>query len=148
VTKGSDAILLRNRQGTYSCEKRPRKPATCFLVARAGRAIPRAFDAGVQKVFNTYLTTFTQPLVAFDISVVSESPAVGSQPAATCFAVVPKTDTPPPPVPGGTYCYAADGILVHATYPSGTLDLKSLADVTPAPKLLVPPARPTPIPGA
>jgi hypothetical protein len=36
---------------------------------------------------------------------------------------------------------------MHVVFPSGTLDIRSLALETPAPVLLLPPARATPIPG-
>jgi hypothetical protein len=148
VSKGSDAFLVHNPRGTYSCEQKPGKPATCFTVAGAGKPIPAAFDAGVQKVFNTYLTTFADQASAYDVSIVDAQPANGALPEADCFSVLPGTDSPTPQVAAGTYCFSGDGIPVHVVFPSGTLDLRSLAVETPDATFLVPPATPTPLPGA
>jgi hypothetical protein len=147
-SRGSDAFLVHNPRGTYSCEQKPGKRATCFTVAGAGKPIPAAFDAGVQKVFNTYLKSFADQASTYDVSVVDAQPASGGLPEAECFAVLPGQDSANPQVAAGTYCFSADGIPVHVVFPSGTLDLRSLAVETPAATFLAPPATPTPLPGA
>jgi hypothetical protein len=148
VSKGSDAFLVRNARGTYSCEQKPGKTPTCFTVAGAGKPIPPAFDAGVQKVFNAYLLGFAEHARTYDVSAVDALPATGALPEGRCFAVLPTSDSPAPQVAAGTYCFSTDGIPVHAVFPSGTLDLRTLAVETPAANFLVPPAKPTPLPGA
>ena len=148
VSQGSDAFLVRNERGTYSCEQKPGKAATCFTVAGAGKPIPQAFDAGVQKVFNAYLTGFAEHARTYDVSIVDAQPASGALPEGLCFAVIPTSDSPVPQVAAGTYCFSSDGIPVHAVFPSGTLEMRSLSVETPAATFLVPPTKPTPLPGA
>jgi hypothetical protein len=146
-TRGSDAILLRNQLGTYSCEAKVKKKATCFYVAKAGKPIPATFDAGVQKVFGTYLLAFAQSAQLYDVTIVDPRPPMGALPEGRCFLVVPTKSSPKPVVPAGTYCFSNNGLPVHVAFPSGTLDITSLAIETPAPHLLLPPVEATPIPG-
>ena len=147
VTKSSDAILVRNKLGTYSCDKQKGKNTICFYVARGGKPIPAAFDAGVQKVFGTYLTAFAQSAQLYDVTLVDARPAAGVLPEGRCFAVLPGPRSPQPAVAAGTYCFSSNGIPVHVAFRSGTLDITSLAIETPSPRLLLPPVEATPIPG-
>jgi hypothetical protein len=147
VSKGSDAFLVRNPKGTYSCEQKPGKKPTCFTVAAAGKPIPPTFDAGVQKVFNAYLAQLATASTSYEVTPVDAQPATGALPEGLCYSVLPGKSSPAQnQVAAGTYCFSADGIPVHVAFPSGTIDLQALAVETPTPNFLVPPVIPTPLP--
>jgi hypothetical protein len=148
VRRGSNvSILIQNVHGTYSCHQNVGHRPTCLTVAKAGRPVPPLFDAG-QKLWSDYLTELSRNTGRYDVTPAGTTPASGSVPAGTCFAVkAVASPAPSTAVAAGTYCLSDSGIPVKATFPSGTFTMYRLIRQAPTLKYLFPVARPTPIPG-
>jgi hypothetical protein len=144
VSGGTTASLIQNPKGAYSCSARG-KARTCFFVAKPGQPVPPLFDAGLQRVFSTYLLQLGTNADKYDVTSSGTTEASGSLPAGTCFEVKARPDSPAPKVADGTYCLADSGLLTKVTYPSGTLSLVSLTG-PPTTSVIQPYSSPTPIP--
>jgi hypothetical protein len=139
------SVLIRNSNGTYSCQRVIGHPATCLLVARPGSPIPALFDAG-QKLWSDYLLELSRNASAYLVTPAGTTAATATLPEGTCFAVAPGASPSTTPVAPGTYCLSEDGIPTKAAFMSGTFTLRA---IRPAPRSrdLRPLAAPTPIPG-
>ena len=148
VRRGKNvSILIQNVHGTYSCHQNIGHRPTCLTVAKAGKPVPPLFDAG-QKLWSDYLTELARNVGRYDVTPAGTTPARGSRPAGTCFAVkVAANPAPSGAVANGTYCLSDTGIPVKATFPSGTFTMQRLIRESPTLKYLFPVAKPTPIPG-
>lgn len=144
VAGGVTASLIQNPKGTYSC-RASGKDRTCFAVAGPGKPVPPLFDAGLQRVFSTYLVQLAAHAGGYDVSYAGTTPARNGVPEGTCFAVKATTSSPTPLVSDGTYCLADTGMLTELRYPSGTLTLVDLSG-PPSSTAIRPYSSPTPIP--
>lgn len=144
VSAGTVASLILNSRGAFSCSASG-KARTCFTVAGPGKPVPALFDAGLQRVFSTYLQQLATHADRYDVSAVGTTPASGTIPAGTCYAVTARPSSPAPQVATGRYCLADTGVVTEVRYKSGTLRLELLGNA-PAASAVQPYARPTPIP--
>lgn len=141
------AALYGSATGTAACPEQTGQPTVCYAVAAAGKPIPAAFDAGVERVFTRDLPTLAKEAAAFPVTEQTPSAAVRAlAPDARCFAVVsapvaPGTST----VDAGTYCLTAAGLPVQLRFVSGTLTLTEHG-AAPTPAQLDVPVTPTALP--
>lgn len=141
------AALYGSATGTAACPEQAGQPTVCYAVAAAGKPVPAAFDAGVERVFTRDLATLAKDAAAFPVTEQAPSAAVRAlAPDARCFTVVsapvgPGTST----VDAGTYCLTADGLPVQLRFVSGTLTLTHHG-AAPTPAELSVPVAPTALP--
>jgi hypothetical protein len=145
ISGSATATLITTPKGSYSC-RAARGEKTCFLIAGAGKPIPKLFDAGLQQVFTGYLQRLAQHAGDYSVTDAGTTAATTRLPAARCFDVTATSTTPKPTVANGRYCLAATGIVTSVTYPTGTLRLTAIT-APPTPRILAPYANPTPLPG-
>ncbi|HEY5335261.1 MAG TPA: hypothetical protein VIJ71_04485, partial [Mycobacteriales bacterium] len=107
-------------------------PTVCYAVAGAGKAVPTAFDAGIERVFTRDLPALAAGAPGFTVT--EEQPGSAVAAVATgvrCFTVTQQpggtvlTSTLLPLVDAGTYCLSPDGLPVQLRFASGTLTLIS-----------------------
>jgi hypothetical protein len=135
---GTSSRLITTRAGAVSCQVTRTKRA-CLLVAKPGKALPRLFDPGLQRVFTTTLASLAAGAGRLTVTANGLLPASGALPAAQCFTVSGTGVDP------GEYCLTDTGLVRRAQFPSGTITMK-LATATPPPAVFVPPVRATPLP--
>lgn len=131
------AVLLTSRRGLVSCQLTSKK-RVCLLVAGPGKAPPKLFDPGVQRLVTSDLEAFAKSS-GLTIEKGEQLPAQGGLPAAQCFTVKGHG------VDSGDYCLTEDGLLRQAVFPSGTLTMTKLGEA-PTPRTFDAPVRPTPLP--
>lgn len=131
----ADVSVVSNADGVYQCSlpsvANPISPS-CVRVADAGKRIPKAYDPKVQRLFRTWLGTFTDRQSA--LSVTPAAPLAGADTAggSSCFAVDSISASLNPPVDVGIYCYAENGLLTAAKVDFGLLTLASTPVAPPA----------------
>ncbi len=145
ISNGATATLITTPKGSYSCRAAGGQK-TCFLIAGAGKPIPRLFDAGLQQVFTGYLQRLAQHAADYSVTDAGTTAATSRLPAARCFDVSATTTTPKPAVADGRYCLASTGIVTSVTYPTGTVRLTAIT-APPTSRILAPYASATPLPG-
>lgn len=154
IANGTTATLIVGSDATYACSMTGTR-RSCLLVAAAGQPLPAPFSVAPANLFTVDVRQLAIRTIDYDVKVASTltpTPASSTQPfpftaAPQCFAVTPRPTAAAPQVPQGTYCFAPDGILTAASYPSGnTIALTSAQVTTPAPGEFTPYAKPTPLP--
>lgn len=145
TTADVTSVLLSSGNGPVSCRIGGR-PTTCFQVAAKGQPVPELFDAGVQRVFTSYLTTLAGGTVGYVVAEVPPPMPRPGMPAGRCFTVRAATGTRPT-VANGTYCLTEAGMPTSVTFPSGAMTLVRTS-APPEARYLQPPSSPTPLPKA
>ena len=137
----ADVAIISNTSGVYQCSLSSTTNLinpTCVLVANAGKRVPAEFDPGVERVFRTSLSVFTDRQAA--LSVTAMPPLPGSQNqglTSSCFSVDSISASLRAPIDVGIYCYSAEGLLTGARTDFGLLALAS-APVPPPTAVLLP----------
>jgi hypothetical protein len=132
----ADVSIVSNAAGVFQCSLPSVSnpiPANCVRVANPGKAVPKAYDPKVERLFRQWLSVFTDRQAPLSVS--TGAPLPGAQ--GTCFSVDSISASLPAPVDVGIYCYAEDGLLTAARVGFGELSLAS-APVTPPAKVDLP----------
>jgi hypothetical protein len=132
----ADVSIVSNAEGVFQCSlPSATNPvtSTCVRVANPGKAVPKAYDPKVERLFRQWLSVFTDRQSALSVS--TGAPLPGAQ--GTCFSVDSISASLPAPVDIGIYCYADNGLLTAARVGFGELTLAS-APVTPPAKVDLP----------
>jgi hypothetical protein len=146
------AALYGTAAGTVACPGKAGQPPVCFTVAAAGKPVPAAFDAGIERVFTRDLPALSAGARGFRVTSVQPDARVSAAVAGVaCYtvrqpaAVPPLTDSLAQLVDQGTYCLGPDGTPAELRFASGTLTL-SRKGRPPTAAELTPPAAPRPLP--
>jgi hypothetical protein len=137
VRGGATSILMTTAGGLVSCQVQGRA-RTCLRVGDVGKAPPKLFDPGLQRLFTTDLTALARG-DGLTVTPAGGLPADGPIAPATCFRVAGEGVDP------GEYCLTDTGILRRAQFPSGVLELVDLSGA-PGRSAFDPPVKPTPLP--
>jgi hypothetical protein len=132
----ADVSIVSNADGVYQCAlPSATNPVTpgCVRVADPGRAVPKAYDPRVERLFRRWLSVFTDRQAPLSVS--TAQPLPGAQ--GDCFSIDSISASLPDPVDIGIYCYSTDGLLTAARVGFGELTLAS-APVTPPAKVDLP----------
>jgi hypothetical protein len=132
----ADVSIVANAGGVYQCSlPSVTNPiaSSCVRVANPGKALPKAYDPGVERLFRQWLSVFTDRQSALSVS--TGAPLPGAQ--GTCFSVDSISASLPAPVDVGIYCYADNGLLTAARVGFGELSIAS-TPVTPPAKVDLP----------
>jgi hypothetical protein len=132
----ADVSIVSNAAGVYQCSLPSVTnpiPSSCVRVANPGKAVPKAYDPKVERLFRQWLSVFTDRQSALSVSI--GAPLPGAQ--GTCFSIDSISASLPAAVDVGIYCYAEDGLLTAARVGFGELSLAS-APVTPPAKVDLP----------
>lgn len=153
----STAALYGSASGTVACPENAGMPTVCYTVAGPGKAVPTAFDAGIERVFTRDLPALAAAAPGFTVTEEQPAPALAaSSPGVRCFTVTQQpggtvlTSGLVPLIDAGTYCLSPDGLPVQLGFTSGTLTLVSHGEApppvalrVPAPPQALPPGMPT-----
>jgi len=132
----TDVSIVSNASGVYQCALPSLTNSVasgCVRVAAPGKAVPAAYDPGIERLFWQWLTVFTDRQAALSVS--TAQPLPGS--TGTCFSIDSINASLPAPVDVGIYCYGADGLLTAARVGFGVLTIAG-PPVTPPAKVDLP----------
>lgn len=141
----STAALYGSATGTVACPEHDGVPTVCYTVAGPGKAVPTAFDAGIERVFTRDLPALAAGAPGFTVAEEQPAPALAATtPGLRCFTVTQQPDGPVltsglmPLIDAGTYCLSPDGLPAQLQFTSGTLTLVDHGGAPPAVALKVP----------
>ena len=137
----ADVSIISNATGVYQCSLSSATnliSPTCVLVAEPGKRVPTEFDPGVERVFRSSLSVFTDRQAALSVTAMAALPGSQTQGlSASCYSVDSISASLRAPIDVGIYCYSADGLLTGARTDFGLLALAS-APVPPPTAVLLP----------
>ena len=144
TSSGQTAVLIVAPRGAFSCTVSAGQ-RTCLAVAGPHRPLPALFDAGLQKVFTSYVLAFAEHPAQYQVRANGGTAARGTLPAGTCFYVRPLHSKPAPVATTGRYCLSTGGVVTLVAFESGRLVLASLSG-PPRGSVFNPLASPVPLP--
>lgn len=137
IVAGRTSLLMTTSAGAVSCQV-TRPKTSCLLVAKPGKALPKLFDPGLERIFTTTLKALAADSGSLTVTSSGTLPATDRLPVAQCFTVSGTGVDP------GEYCLTDDGVVRRAQFPSGTITLQSYGNAVSA-RNFVPPVKPTPV---
>ncbi len=143
TSRGATAQLIGTPAGAVAC-RLSKAARACFAVGGPGQPGRPLFDAGVQRVFTSYLAVLATRPDLYTVAARGVTPPRGALPGGRCFAVAARTGATTQ-VASGMYCFASTGVVVKISYPSGEMLLSRLAGA-PNPVAFRPVISPSPLP--